>query len=128
MKVVTCYKASKIAGVSKQAIHSLKNANALQKGKYPFFCYDPIKGNFGVDVENREWKNYLDRNKHHPARKNKQDKQTNGQLNCANSPNTVDKEALIDAVVKSINKVFKPPVSKLRELLKMIEDIYEGRS
>ena len=72
MKVVTMYRAAKIAGVSKQAIFDLKKRNADGKSNYSFFCYDPKTGKFGINVDDIEWKKYLDRGE----KKYRQGKQT----------------------------------------------------
>ena len=59
MEVVTCYRASKLAGVSKQLIGNMKKANADNKGRYPFFAFDRESGNFGVDTDDPVWKEYI---------------------------------------------------------------------
>ena len=61
MKVVTMYRAAKIAAVSKQAIFDLKKRNADGKSNYSFFCYDPKTGKHGINVDYIKWKKYLDR-------------------------------------------------------------------
>lgn len=59
MKVVSCYRAAQIAQVSKQLITKRKKINADNKSKYPYFCYDPVSGNFGIDIESKIWLEYM---------------------------------------------------------------------
>ena len=59
MKVVSCYRAAQIAQVSRQLIIKRKKINADNKSKYLYFCYDPVKGNFGIDIESKLWLEYM---------------------------------------------------------------------
>ncbi len=125
MKVITCYKAAKIAGVSKQAIQSLKNANTLQKGKYPFFCHSPENGKFGVDIENKHWINYLDRNRDNPKKKKLLKKLPESKDNQPENGQLFNQNRLINAVVKAIDETFNIDNSKRNELLRLIDAYYE---
>ncbi len=125
MNVVTCYKASQVAGVSKQAIQSLKNANTLQKGKYTFFCYDSETGKFGVDLDNKHWLNYLDRNKDNPKKKKRLIKIHKSKDKSPENSQSFNQNKLIDSVVKAIKDSFEIDEKELTELLELIEKYYE---
>ena len=59
MRVVSCYKASQLAQVTKQLIGNQKKVNANSKSKYPYFAFDRNSGEFGIDIESRSWKDYI---------------------------------------------------------------------
>ena len=61
MKVVTCYRASQIARVSKQLIGNHKKVNSHDKSKYSYFAFDRDTGKFGVDIESETWLEYMER-------------------------------------------------------------------
>ena len=127
MKVISYSEAARIAGVSRQRINGMKNDNVKKKGQYPFFVFDPNNGRPGIDSDNIKWIDFKDRENYQRVNKKEIQQRTISKSIVNNNENTVDKDALIDAVVYSINEVFNPPVSKLRKLLKMIEERYEGK-
>ena len=62
MKVVCNSEGARMAGVTRQAINDLKRINIEHKGRYPFFVFNPLTGKPGINIEHKEWLNYLDRN------------------------------------------------------------------
>lgn len=125
MKVVTCYQAAKLAQVSKQLISSNKTANALCKGKYPYFKFDPGSGKFGVDIHDPSWKEWIEKRQSMGLMKTDEEikslTNTKSQLNQA----TLDKyevpKTLIKAIVDAIKETIDIDKKELSKLLNLID-------
>ena len=120
MNVVTCYRASKIAGVSKQRISSMKKANADSKGKYPFFAFDSREGYFGVDIDHRDWQSFIDRRKStgllQSTGSNGQSENTISQSISPTEDITSTMQNLLSAVDGAIQDVLSPSENKLQKV------------
>jgi len=134
MKVVSCYRAAQIAQVSKQLIIKRKNINAGNKEKYPYFCYDPVTGKFGINIESHVWLEYMQKRQNTAGYDvdnerlltNKTDDKRGG----VDHQNTVDNTALfiklINVVEESIKEILKPSQKKMDMVKKSIVDKYRG--
>ena len=116
MNVVSCYRAAKIAGVSKQRISSMKKANADSKGKYPFFAFDSKEGYFGVDIDHREWQSFIDRRKStgllQSPGANGQSENTLSQSTESRADQLTIMQDLLIAVDGAISEILKPSQKK----------------
>ena len=129
MKVVSCYRAAQIAQVSRQLIIKRKKINADNKSKYLYFCYDPVKGNFGIDIESKLWLEYMQKRRNtlgYSVEKerlltNKTDDKQGG----VDQGNSVDESAIIDIVVSAIKEILKPSAKDMNRLLKLIDRKYD---
>ncbi len=125
MKVVTMYRAAKIAGVTKQAIFDLKKRNADGKSNYSFFCFDPKTGKHGINTDDIEWKMYLDRgNKKHRQGKKAVKGTSEGNVDTEQN-NIVNENNLLIAVKMAIKETFSISGKEMNKLLKLIEKKYE---
>ena len=125
MNVVSNSEASRIAGVSRQAIQDLKRINSTNKRKYPFFKHDPDTGKPGVDLDHKDWISYLNRNKSKRVKKDKQSKQTNSKVIESESVNTVNNDNMLKAVVYSLKEGLGLNGVELKRILGLIERKYE---
>lgn len=76
MNIVNYSEAARVANVSRQAIHLLKKAHLAMIRHYPFFCQDPKTKKTGVDIDNPDWKLYVDRNSSNVLKKKRSPKKT----------------------------------------------------
>ncbi len=130
MDVVTCYRASKLAGVSKQLIGNMKKANADNKGKYPFFAFDRDSGSFGVDTEHPSWKEYIQKRRSmgllDPPPGNGQLKATPNRSNS----NTIGQDEafrkLATAYLQAVDDIFGPDASTMAEFKATVRRYFTG--
>ena len=99
MKVVSKSEAARMAGVRRQAINDLKNINNYHKGRYPFFVFDPGTGKPGVNIDHKEWINYLDRNQSIRVKKNKPKQNTGSKVIGGETGNNASAETKIKEFV-----------------------------
>lgn len=117
MKVVSCYKAAQMAGVSRQVVHQMKKINSEIKGRYDFFRHDPINGKLGVDVDSQNWQFYIDSRQ---AKKKATVDNTVG-----HSTNHEQSESVnTDAMVKAIQEAFVEIVGSDKMLDKYMRSLY----
>ncbi len=136
MKVVSCYRASKLAQVSKQLIIKRKNINADNKEKYPYFCYDPVTGKFGIDIESALWIEYMQKRRNTAGYSVEKERlltnETDDKRVKVDQGNSVDNTALfiklINVVEESIKEVLKPSQKKMDMVKKRIVEKYRGIS
>lgn len=76
MNIVKYSEAARVANVSRQAIHLLKKAHLAMTRHYPFFCQDSKTKKTGVDIDNPDWKLYVDRNSSNVLKKKRPPKIT----------------------------------------------------
>ena len=134
MKVVSCYRAAQIAQVSKQLIIKRKNINADNKEKYPYFCYDPVTGKFGIDIESKLWLEYMQKRRNTDGYSVEKERllttQTGSNQGGVDHGNTVDNTALfiklINVVEESIKEILKPSQKKMDMVKKRIVEKYRG--
>lgn len=120
MNLVSCYKASKIAGVTKQAISDMKKKNDELWGKYPFFVFVPSEGKVKVDVDSASWTDYLNRNLNNPNKKKIQIDSTELSSSKAEEDNNDLFFAVIDSCTESVKELFNPSEKKIGELNDLI--------
>ena len=126
MKVVTMYGAAKIAGVSKQAIFDLKKRNAEGKSNYSFFCYDSKTGKHGINIDDIEWKQYLDRGKDKRSQVKPTLNHTKDESISSKQDNTALFMNLINAVEQAIIQVFNPGKKQMDKVKELIVEKYRG--
>ena len=126
MEVVTMYRAAKIAGVSKQAIFDLKKRNADGKSNYSFFCFDPKTGKHGIDINDIEWKRYLDRGNKKNRQGNKPVRKTKEGVIPSDQGNDARFKNLMEAVFFVLKKTYSPSAQELEKLTGDISKRYEG--
>ncbi len=134
MKVVSCYRAAQIAQVSKQLIIKRKKINADNKSKYLYFCYDPVSGKFGIDIESKLWLSYMQKRRNTAGYSVEKERlltigtdDNRGVVDQGNDADNDDRfNRLLSAVVVEIKNTFKPSKEKLDGLLQRISNRFEG--
>ena len=130
MNVVNYNQAAKIAGVSRQRINTMRNQHKIKKKNFPFFIFDPLTANPGIDIENTEWIKYVGKSsrkrkdKHEPEQK-EPTKQTELSVTETEQEIDVDKDNLLKAVVLAIREKFKLSGAEMDNFLKLIEKKYD---
>ena len=128
MKVVTCYRASRIAQVSKQLIGNHKKVNSRDKSKYSYFAYDKDTGKFGVDIESDAWLEYMERRRlslgYDPNKKNQPSTLTNIKSTVDQRENSDYMDDLIRIVKKTLNQIYDADADEQDMfILKMLENV-----
>ena len=100
MNVVSYAEAARRAGVTRQRINGLKKAKTDGRKDYPFFIFDPIHGDPGVDIDHPDWKEYELTN--NPKRGNKKDK-SRARVRPRNSP-IGDLETMIQHLLTAVDE------------------------
>ena len=130
MKVVSCYRASVIAQVSKQLISSSKKANQADKGKYPYFAHDKNMGKFGVDIESKAWLFYMQSRQliieHKMSGKKDTVKLTDKKSTESENVNRVYFKNLLNVAIMALDDVFKPTKKKRTDFLKKLAEHYKA--
>lgn len=121
MKVVSNSEASRIAGVSRQAIQDLKRINTENKRKYPFFGFDPETGKPGINIDHREWQNYLNRNHGKRVKKKQQINNTDSQVKDKENGKTIELEYLQDLLVGALRSETRITNAEIKAVLIKIE-------
>ena len=130
MKVVSCYRAAQIAQVSKQLIIKRKKINADNKSKYSYFCYDPVSGNFGIDIESKLWLEYMQKRRNTIGYDTVKEKvlttQTDDKRGEVDQGNDARFNNLLLAVKIVIEEKFKLKKKDMDKLLFAIGERFEG--
>ena len=130
MKIVSCYRASAIAQVSKQLVSSHKKANQADKGRYPYFAYDKDTGKFGVDIESDAWKLYMQSRQllieHKGSGKKDTVKLTDDKPTESQRDNSVYFNNLLQVSIMALDEVFEPSKKKRTDFLKKLREHYEA--
>lgn len=130
MNVVSCYRAAQIAQVTKQNISLKKQINVDDKSKYRYFAFDKNTGDFGVDLDHKEWKAYMIKRRssrsYDKSLENVSSNNTNSKLSQVNNPDLVNKTAFAKAVVGAIKEQYGSNGAELKKLLTNISKRYEG--
>lgn len=121
MNVVSKSEAARMAGVSRQAINDLKNININGKKKYPFFVFDPGTGKPGVNIDHKEWLNYLDRNQSIRVKKKEKKQISESKVMSCEQNNNADSQNIIKAVVLAVQEKFRLNTNDLNDLLLLID-------
>ena len=133
MNVIKYIDAAKMAGVTRQAIYDLKKINSEGKRKYSFFIFDPQTGNAGVNIDDSEWKDYLDRNSNLRVKKKSNVNQTKPIDSKVNkqkidvNDNTSLVKIISSACVSAIKEVLRPDRTTMEKLFKAIDRNLEGK-
>jgi len=126
MTVVSMVSAARIAGVSRQAIHALKKSHLEMKRSYPFFCQDPVSKRPGIDIDNPDWRLYLDRNKYNPCKKDRQQGSLKSTDQGQPDGSTVEIfVSLLKIVELSVTKIMDPSRKELRSIKKLCMEMYQ---
>jgi len=127
MNVISNSEAAKLAGVSRQAINDLKRVNACNKKKYPFFVFNPETGKPGVNIDHKEWYNYLNRNQGKRVKRkseiNKPDCQVDVNENVKSV--NVNNENMIQAVAEILQQELRLPKTEMNKIFNKIEKRYK---
>ena len=130
MKVVSCYRAAQIAQVSKQLIIKRKKINADNKTKYLYFCYDPVSGNFGIDIESKLWLAYMQKRRNTIGYSMEKERlltnKTDDKQGIVDQDNDVQFNNLLLAVKIVIEEKFKLKKKEIDKLLFAIGERFEG--
>ncbi len=130
MKVVSCYRASKIAQVSKQLISGHKKLNQADKSKYPYFVYDKNTEKFGVDVESEAWLLYMQSRQlvieYKTSGKKDTVKLTGKKPTEIEESNRVYFKNLLNVAIMALDDVFKPTEKKRSDFLKKLAQHYKA--
>ena len=130
MKVVSCYRAAKIAQVSKQLIIKRKKINADNKSKYIYFCYDPINGNFGIDIESKTWLEYMQKRRNTAGYEMEKEKvlttETDDKRGVVDQGNDVRFNNLLLCVKLELEESLKLKKEKVNKILFGIGERFEG--
>lgn len=124
MALVSCYQASKIANVSKQAISDMKKKNDLNWGRYPFFVIVPPDNKVKVDTNHPDWFAYIERNQDNLKKKNRQEEQTESKSSQGLQDNSVDADALIRSVLYVVGEKYSLSKAELKKLTDEIDSKY----
>ncbi len=125
--IVTLAGAARLAGVSRQAIRSLKMAHTKRKRHYPFFCQDPKTKKIGVDIDNLDWRLYLARNKYNPCKKDRQ--QGLLKITDQGQPDGTTVEIFINLlkiVERAVSEIMDPSRLELRKIKKLCMELYQA--
>ena len=130
MKVVSCYRASVIAQVSKQLISSHKKANQADKGRYPYFVCDKDTGKIGVDVESDTWLLYMQSRQlaieYKSSGRKDTVKLTDKKSTNSENVNHVYFKNLLNVAIMALDDVFKPTEKKRSDFLKKLAEHYKA--
>ena len=130
MKLVSCYRASAIAQVSKQLISSHKKANQADKGKYPYFVVDKDTGKCSVDVESEAWSLYMQSRQliieYKMSGKKDTVKLTEDKATEDENVNRVYFKNLLNVAMMALDDVFKPTDNKRNAFLKKLAEHYKA--
>ena len=135
MKVVNYNQAATIAGVSRQRINTMRNAHKNNKKSFPFFVFDPLTANPGVDIEHVEWLSYVGKTSRkvkripgiiekHPATIT-ESKSNQGELD-NNDYSKVRFDNLLQATYFVIVETYKPTDKQVKKLMGDISKRFEG--
>lgn len=127
MNIISLVEAARIAGVSRQAIHALKKAHVKMKRSYPFFCLDPITKQTGINIDNPDWRLYLDRNKYNPCKKNRAQGSIKGTGQGQPDGSTVNSFIdLLKIMERAISEVMDPTRKELKNIKKLCMEMYQA--
>lgn len=122
MNVVSCYRAAKIAQVSKQCIAKQKAVNLSNKSKYRYFSYDKDSGEFGIDIDSKYWSTYMEKRRNQKGYISYKEKglttDTGVKSTQVDYKNNTDIDRLLESVEKTVIKIFKPSPKKNDEFFK----------
>lgn len=129
MNIVSCYRASQIAQVSKQAISEKRQVKIDGKYKYKYFGHDKNSGDFGVDLDHVDWKRYMDKRRSSrgfdKSLDNMQSKPSKSQASQGDQQETVIKKHFAQALVNALRKQYKKTDSEIRNFLLIVQDEYD---
>ena len=131
MKVVNYNQAATIAGVSRQRINTMRNAHKNNKKSFPFFVFDPLTANPGVDIEHVEWLSYVGKTsrkvKREPGIKEKHHATiTESKYTQGKSGNDKRFDNLLKATYFVIVETYKPTDKQIKKLMGDISKRFEG--
>lgn len=130
MNIVSCYRASQIAQVSKQAISEKRQVKIDGKYKYKYFGHDKNSGDFGVDLDHIDWKRYMDKRRSSrgfdKSLENMQSNNTKGQVSRSEVKDVVDRKSFVLATAKVISRTYNIYGDELKKLCNDISVEYEG--